>query len=56
MTDRTCCICGCTIVRNYYRIDGLRYWCPECGYQWLREHSPTGVYVDRVREAMRKKG
>jgi hypothetical protein len=45
---RTCCMCGCTIVRNYYRIDGQRYWCMDCGYRLLREQNKG--YIDRARE------
>ena len=50
---KVCCICTRSLAdgENYYRIDGVRYWCIACGYQWLKDTCKG--YKDRVGEALR---
>ena len=51
--QRLCCICNRELAKdeNYYKIDGVRYWCVACGYQWLKDRYQP--YKDRIGEALR---
>ena len=39
---RICCQCHRELAEgeNYYKIDGVRFWCIECGRIWLKEQHP----------------
>jgi hypothetical protein len=49
-TERICCVCCQPILGNYYKIDGVRFWCIACGGQWLRDAHP-GYEARRARVA-----
>lgn len=41
--SRICCVCCRALAdaENYYKIDGVRFWCIPCGAQWLKDHNPN---------------
>ena len=41
-TPKICCVCCRDIgEENYYKIDGVRFWCAPCGAQWLKDNNPN---------------
>lgn len=51
--QRICCVCCQPISGNYYKIDGVRFWCIPCGEQWLKDADPNyRVYRSRVAMAL----